>query len=311
MTLAISHSEMRCYARCRRQWWLVYYRQLQPKDELPTGVVHIGGNIHLALEGMYGYNLNPLRVLRWAYDEAILLKPDHEPQLRKDLDMALAMVEGYVQWAAETGLDVGLTTVATEHEVTHPVTLHDGTVVEWRGKLDLLVRRQSDMRLLLRDFKTVGAFDKANALLLDTQMRFYALLHALANPNPRTRVDGALFLMIKRSKRTARATGPFYEQAEVSYNRHDLNSTYQRARAISQEIVTMRRRLDAGEDHHDACWASPSDFCTWGCQYFKVCSLFDDGSRVDAALEAEYQRSDPYQYYDTSRIKRAFHDLSS
>jgi hypothetical protein len=58
-------------------------------------------------------------------------------------------------------------------------------------------------------------------------------------------------------------------------------------------------------DNRYACPPNPTDFCTWGCQFFKICAMFDDGSHVADALAAEYVRSDPYHYYDTSRIQRA------
>jgi hypothetical protein len=309
-TLPISHSELKTWVSCRRRWMLAYYKTLQPKHDMPTGVAHIGGNIHLALEGYYGYGLDALQVLRWAYAELIEQHPDDEPALRKDLDMASAMVEGYLQWVSENGIDVGLSTVATEHEVTYQVILPDSTPVTWRAKLDVLMRRESDGRVLLRDFKTVGGFEKANTLILDTQMRFYAMMQSLANPNPASRVDGAQYLMIKRSKRTARATGPFYELAEVSYNKADLRSTYLRSLAISQEIVMARRRLDAGENPLYVCFPTPAEFCSWGCQYQEACPMFDAGDRVEAKLAAEYTTQDAYLYYGTARIERAVAALS-
>jgi hypothetical protein len=302
---SISHSELKTWTSCRRRWFLAYYRNLQPRASSSTGVVHIGGNIHLALEGYYGYSLDALSVLHWAYDELISQHPDEEKALRKDLDLAIAMTEGYLQWAAETGLDVGLNTIATEHEVTHHVTLPDSTPVGWRAKLDLLMRRESDGRVLLRDFKTVGTFEKAATLILDTQMRFYAMMQALAHPDPAARVDGAQYLMIKRSKRTARAIGPFYELAEVTYNKADLNATYLRSLAVSQEIVQARRRLDTGENPLYVCYPTPSEFCSWGCSYRNVCPMFDAGDRAEDALAADFSEQNPYLYYDTGRIERA------
>jgi hypothetical protein len=308
--IALSHSELRTFTSCKRRWYLSYYRQLRPRVESPTGVAHIGGNLHLALEGHYGYGLDALQVLRWAYDELIEQHPDNERDLRKDLDLASAMIEGYLQWAAETGLDVGLSTIATEHEVVNNVTLPDGTPVSWQSKLDLLMRRESDGRVLLRDWKTVGSFEKAATLILDTQMRFYAMMQALAHPDPASRVDGAQYLMIKRSKRTSRATGPFYELAEVSYNKADLRSTYLRALAISQEIVITRRRLDDGENTLYAVYPTPSEFCSWGCDFREVCPMLDAGDRAEDKLAVEYVESEPYLYYDTSRINRAVAALS-
>lgn len=314
--IAISHSELKAWSTCRRRWYLSYYRGLRLKSELPTGVVHVGSHTHLALEGMYGYGLDPLQVLRWSYEDIIKQRPDHEAQLRKDLDLAMAMVEGYVTWAEAEGIDAGLKTVATEHEITHEVQLpgRQGIVV-LRGKLDVLFQRHDDNRLQLRDYKTVGGFEKANSLILDQQMRFYSMLLAFAFPDARERSPEVLYLMIKRSKRTARATGPFYQQVTATYNRHDLNSTYLRAVSVASEIIQARRRLDGilvGDhtgDHRYTCYPNVTDFCTWGCPFYKVCHTFDDGSRAEDLLAAEYEEQDPYAYYSQTRIERAVQEL--
>jgi hypothetical protein len=315
--IILSHSQLKSFTMCRRRWWLAWHLGWTLKSEVPTGVVHIGSHIHLALEGWYGYGLDPLQVLRWSYADVIAQQPGHAEQLRKDLDLAEAMVDGFMSWAAAEGIDQGLEVIATEHEVSHEVNLPGaaGQQVIFRAKLDQLVRRESDHRLLFRDWKTVGGLEKSAALLLDQQMRFYALLQGLVHRDPRDRADGALYVMLRRSKRTARATGPFYQQLEVTYNRHDLNSTYLRAVSVADGIMRTKQLLAGADgkffaDHRYACPPNPTDFCTWGCQFFRICAMFDDGSRVDAALAAEYVQADPYKYYDTSRIQRAVTALS-
>jgi hypothetical protein len=307
VTLSISNSEIRTYQTCRRKWMLAYYHgwRLKQSEEDPTGAVTIGSQIHLAMEAWYGHSIDPLAVLNWSYRDVIAMRPEFEKPLMKDLDMALAMVEGYLQWAAETGVDAGLEVVAAEHVVAYEIPLTDpGLSVVLRAKLDLLFRRRSDGRLLLRDWKTVGTFRKADALLLDQQMRFYVMLQALSHRDPRDRIDGVLYLMMRRSKRTVRATGPFYAQEEVSYNRHDLNSTYQRARQVVSEIVLAHTQLDAGVDHHAIAYPNPGDYCSWGCAFRSICPMFDDGSRVEEAITARFEKGDPYRYYSAERIER-------
>lgn len=303
--LMISHSELRSFALCRRRWWLSYHRFIQLKNESPTGIVHLGSAVHLALEGYHGYGLDPLEVVHWSYNDLIERQPEFEDELRKDEDKALAIVEGYTQWAEENGLYADLEVLATEHEIQVPVKLADGTGVKFRAKLDQLVRRRSDGKKLCVDFKTVGTLSKADNLDLDTQMRFYVMLMALTEPDPAQRADTALYVMLKRSKRTARATPPFYDVASVTFNKHDLNATWLRARAIAAEVVATRERLNAGVDHHSVVWENPTEFCSWGCQYRKVCPLFNDGSRVEDMLSAEYETKMPYLYYEGNRINQA------
>jgi hypothetical protein len=226
-----------------------------------------------------------------------------ETDLKKELDYTLAMVEGYLQWAAETGLDVDLEVISTEAEVGHDVSLPSGTVVRLRAKLDQLVRRRSNGAYLLRDFKTVGGFEKGEHLVLNQQMRHYAMLLSLVMRTEH--VAGVLFTMLKRSKRTAQATPPFYLQYELGYNKHDLNSTYQRVTSVASEIERTYQRLAAGEDHHVVVFPNYTDHCHWGCPFLKICPMMDDGSRIHEALEANFVRGDPYAYLSRGRIDEA------
>ena len=307
----MSHSELRSWALCRRRWWLSYFMLKQPKDDSPAGVVHVGSAVHLALEGYHGYGLDPLAVVQWSYADLIEKRPEYERELLKDQDMALALVEGYVQWIEAEGTYADLDVLATEHELLVPATLADGTTVTFRAKLDQLVRRKSTGRKVAVDFKTVGTLAKANLLVLDTQMRFYVMLLALAEKDAAYRAESVLYIMLKRSKRTERAKGPFYEAASMSYTKNDLNATWQRSRAIAGEIITARARLNAGEDHHAVVWPTPSDFCGWGCQYLRVCPMFDSGERVEDALAAQYETVMPYLYYEGNRIQQAVIALNS
>lgn len=303
-TFALSHSELATWSTCRRKWYLGYHQRWQVNEASvsPTNVANLGNHVHLALEAHYGYGLDPLAVLRWDYTDFMATYGAWEDDLKKELDYALAMVEGYLQWAAETGLDVGYETVSTEREVYHDVPLPGGLVVRLRGKLDQVVVRESDGALLLRDFKTVGNFDKGEHLVLNQQMRHYALLLSLAT-RPQ-HVAGVLFTMLKRSKRTTRATPPFYLQYEQTYNRHDLNATYQRVTSVAVEIARTYERLET-EDHHVVAFPNYTDMCHWGCPFYRVCPMMDDGSRINEALQANFVRGDPYSYLSRGRIDQA------
>lgn len=643
--MEISHSELRTWRTCHRQWYLNYFLEFAARSaESPVGNAQLGTRIHAALEAYYGYGLQPLEVLGFLYDKSVSERPDFEPELERERGYALAMVEGYLDWAASEGVDAGYEVLATEHEVRHEITLSSGPVT-FRGKLDQLVRREMDGAILFRDWKpqpltelvltptgwakmgdlrpgdvicgahkeevsvkrvhdrgvdqvykitfndgtsvratadhpwlakkyrhaktalietsslqrgsyiarftpittdedhtlpvdpyllgswianghrnatvitdgdlpvltdlglavkpirrrghqqqyeavittdirkemvnlglfgkysserfipslyihqasysqrlsllrglmdgdgslgqsinynttssqladnvadlvrslggwasiwknprpcsyldkkvgtriytgtseyrvvircefnpfrssvnavlledrrnriasaidkrkrgvgrshnspaplkivrsvepdgiepvrcieleseeqlyvtsgytvthnTVGTLTKANILVLDTQMRFYAMLQSLAHPDQRT--DGGLYVMLLRSKHTERAKGPFYDQIEVRYNRHDLNSIYLHAKAIAHEIVSARQRLSDGGDHREIVYASPGDHCRWQCPFVNICPLMDDNSRWEDALSAQFSRSNPYARYSDDTI---------
>lgn len=142
-------------------------------------------------------------------------------------------------------------------------------------------------------------------------MRFYALLLSLLHKDdsPPIVVHGALYTMLKRSKRTLRATPPFYDQISIIYNGDDHNSTYLRASTVSKRIVEWHTQLDAGEDHRSVVYPNATDFCEWGCPFRSVCTLLDDGSRWEEALAAHYVHDDPYRYYDKDLITDLVREL--
>lgn len=274
----------------------------------PVGVAHLGTQVHLALEAWYGYDLDPAQVLNYTYGELIKERPEYEAELIKERDYALVMVDGYQEWVASEGVDAGLEVLATEHIREAQIPLYSGTSVTLIGKLDQMVRRERDGAILFRDFKTVGTLQKADSLILDTQMRTYALIQAMTCKEGE-RADGGLYTMLLRSKRGIRATGPFYSQVEVRYNRNDLNSMYLQVQSVATEMLAAREALDAGRDHRSVVYATPGFHCEWACAFKNVCPLMDDGSRWEDALAGNFIQRDPYDYYsdkDITAVRKAF-----
>jgi hypothetical protein len=301
--LQISHSELRTWRQCHRKWFLQHYLCWGPgPDQSPVGAAALGTRIHMALEGYYGYGLDPRTVLRYLYTEAEQERPEYAVEIRKEREYAFTMTEGYLQWSGEEGTDAGYEVLDVEREIQREIPLPGGQVVIFRGKLDQLVRRESDGATMFRDWKTVGSLSKANLLVIDTQMRHYAMLQALEARDGGTRADGGLYVMLLRSKRTERAKGPFYQQIEVHLNKDDLNSMWLHSRAVAQEIVTARERLDAGGNHQEITYANPGDHCRWACPFIDVCPLMDDGSRWQDAVASSFSHYDPDARYTSDKI---------
>ena len=309
---AFSNSLLQTFKACRRKWYLGYYQQLtvKPSRRKPVGYAELGTRVHLALEAYYGYALDPLSVLEKVYQWAVQEYPNWAEELDKEHDWARTMVEGYLPWAESTGVDAGLTIVATERIVSRETSAPDGRPIALVGKLDQLIRREWDGVVLGRDWKTVGTLSKADKLLRDEQMRFYTLLQNLdAQEHGTDRSGGMLYTMLLRSKRTARAKGPFYEQVEVNFNRHDLNSMWLRTLETAQDILNVSDRLDNGEDHKRVAYPNPGTHCDW-CPFVKVCHLADDGSRFEDALAGEYTQADPFAYYGNELIERVVEEFA-
>lgn len=251
----------------------------------------LGTRIHTALEAYYGHGVPVIDALEALYADARERAPQEYSELVKEASYARLMATGYVEWAQAEGIDQRYEVTSTEKVITATLP---GTEVEMLVKLDQVVRDAATDALRIVDYKTVGSFAKADGLARDEQMRFYDLALSLTTTD---QVDGALYRMILRSKRTAKATPPFYIQEEISYNRHDRESMSLRVEQVAREIQQVTDALNEGADPRRIVYPSPNTECDWACPFAKICPMFDDGSNVEGALAALFMKADPYAYY--------------
>jgi hypothetical protein len=309
--LTVTNSTMTTWQDCRRRWFLGYYMGYQqpPGRRALTSAALLGTRLHKALELHYGYRGDARAALGVLYDEARSEAASRlDVAAAKDLDaehtLALTMLDGYLDWAERGGLDYDLVVIRTEQDV-QVESGYPG--VRFRGKLDQVVRRESDNAILFHDWKTTGSFDMlVPTLHLNPQARFYTLLSRLweeSDAGGRLRVDGGLFTMMRRSQRTARAKPPFYRREEVRFNDDELRATQYKSVAIALEIQAATAALDHEHEHADdthlhVAYPNPTRDCSWKCPFMRVCPLLDDGSDWRGAMTANYVQADPYSYYD-------------
>jgi len=168
-----------------------------------------------------------------------------------------------------------------------------------RALLDVRLRRKTDGVRMFEDHKTVGNFaSKRKTLHMDPQMLHYHLLEFLNTPEGEARCDGAIYNMLRRVKRTPQAKEPFYERVEVHHNSFEIDAYRRRLMGAARDIMRMERELDAGADHMSVAYPHPMEDCSWSCDFFPVCPMFDDGSHVEAAIAALYEEQDPMARYD-------------
>lgn len=195
----VSNSELRTFKRCRRKWWLAWYRGLKPRVESPVGALAIGGRVHRALREKYvpaGQTpVDPRDALEvfitrdWTtVTETYRTNGLEVPlELRKkfvaEADLERAMIEGYVDWLAETGEDSELEVIAPETYLEAEVTsdlIPFKSRTKLIGKLDVRAYRRRDGAKFFIDHKTVSDMRSAVATLpLDEQMQYYMLLEYL------------------------------------------------------------------------------------------------------------------------------------
>jgi hypothetical protein len=149
---------------------------------------------------------------------------------------------------------------------------------------------------------TVGGSlsDFANLAPMNEQVLTYMLLEQMKEGED-TRSEGGIFTMLKKVKRTARATPPFYDQIEVRHNIFTLRSFWDRIHGVITDLMRVRKALDDGESHALVAYPTPTRDCKWKCQFFSICTMFDDGSSAEQALTEMFEEKDPYAYYESDK----------
>ena len=240
--LRISNSEVQTFKDCRRKWWLSYYRRLQPRTESKTGALALGSRIHAALDEYYSKG-TPLLEAHARLVEKDMNQLENEGrdvyELQSEADLGRIMLEGYLQWVEDNGIDAELEMISTEEIIEMP--LFEGKVI-LQGKIDMRVRRKADGVRMFRDFKTVGgSFTDFGAMAhMNEQILTYMMLETAQNKDDNERSEGGIFTMLKKVKRSANARPPFYEQMEVRHNVFTLRNFWQRIHGTIGDMLKVQ-----------------------------------------------------------------------
>lgn len=324
MKRRISNSEIQTFKECRRKWWLAWYRGLRRKADNPTGPLRSGTRVHRALEVLYvpeGETAgNPMVRLAEVANEDLRAyegfcrewneqpDPDVIKQFHKDLDLERAMVEGYLEWLEDSGVDSEIVVVAPEQELSVPaqsISEFFPEDIELIGKLDVRIKRVSDGQRLFMDHKTAASLtDGVKDLRQNEQMLFYHILelYQIAESND-ARCVGALYNMLKKVKRTARATPPFYRRELIIHNDDELESFKIRLLGVIDEMMHVESLLAGGLPHQYVAFPRPNRDCSWKCEFYQVCPMFDDGSRAEDMLEDRFESRNPLDRYALVRAE--------
>lgn len=308
-TRRISNSEVQTFKRCRRKWWLTYYRGLRSTREQPYGARATGTRGHAALAAWYRPSgetrMDPRDALeiiieaeRARLETLSDVTEDTWKKFNKDVELERVVIDGYMQWITETGADAEYTIVGSERYLEADLPEIDNTRII--ARLDARVVRNYDQARLFIDHKFVASIPGAVRLLaLNEQMQWYILLEQLQSDlHPNQRVAGAVYNMLRRCKRTGNAQPPFYQRVEVRHGPIEIDSFRKRLVGTLDDMQYCRQELDAEEQPHQLIvYPTPTRDCAWDCPFLQVCSMADDGSRFEDALEAHYVADDPYGYY--------------
>lgn len=283
MTRYITQSELSTYRECKRKWWLGWFRKIKLDPSLYTpNAASLGTSVHIALESLY-------KGEDW---EAILTALQGvSEESDKQVDLARIMIEGYLEWLEESGADSNIEVLAQEEQIEAP--LHD-LPVTLMGKLDQRIRIIEPEGFGFLDFKTVQNFtDLPKMAELNDQFKHYSLLMKLRDPDSPFR--GGIWRMLRKVKRTATAKPPFYGEFAKLYNDHQIASYEIQMRGLIANILRDESQLNGGKEHLEVVPPTPHRDCTWKCEYFQICPMFDDGSRVEDFVNEYYVTLDPLE----------------
>lgn len=297
----VTHSELKTFRRCKRKWWLANHREMRLKKEQKYGPMSSGNRVHRWLEVHYEHGPEVAVMDFEASIEADVLEyPEQAEAINKDADLVRAMVEGYLEWSAEEGLDEDLELVEPEAVLEVPLPGLDVLLI---AKLDQRFVRRSTGERMFRDYKTVNDFSRVSMLPQDTQMKHYNLLERLADPDVRT--GGAMYTMIRRVKRTARAKPPFFMNIEVRHNDQALRTYFHQVYTEVEEILQLEAWLTQGASAPGCAYPNPTNDCTWDCDFRPVCPMFDDGSDAEGMLSLLYESKDSLERYGSDVTGRS------
>lgn len=309
----VSNSEVQTFKRCRRKWWLSYVRGFRPATERPYGARATGTRGHAALAAWYHCDNNRNRtdprdaleiivdLERQQLESSENFTPETLVKFNKDVELERVVIAGYMDWLSETGADAEYTVVGSEQylEADLPEVANTRII----ARLDARVVRKYDGARLFIDHKFVASIPGAVQLLpLNEQMQWYILLEQLQpNADASQVVGGALYNMLRRCKHGATAKPPFYQRVEVHHSAVNITSFRQRLVGTLDDMKYCRDEVTASSQPHQlVVYPTPTRDCAWDCPFIRICSMFDDGSRVEDALLDHYVVGDPYAYYENS-----------
>lgn len=308
--MKFANTELQTYKRCKRKWWLAFYRCLRLTRE-GIGPLSIGNMVHSPLEAYYATpDRDPAtfdwkRVLDAHYQERLNhpeFPHDKAPQMQAEYEMAQIMLKGYFEWLIEDGADSVIEVIAAEREVEVYLDTILGIEVRIIGKLDTEIRLKSDGRRSFGDHKSVADLKQLPAAIeINEQFRTYGLLQRLEAIQKQTGetqfADGGVLNMLRKVKRTAASKPPYYGRAGTTFPDEVYRNFYTRVWGEVYDLLTLRARLDTGADHQQVAYPTPNMMCGWDCQFRQICPRFDDGSDVEAIIAGEYEVSNPYARY--------------
>lgn len=278
-------SAIKEWKTCKRQAMLDYfadgtgYEKTREATDAPSaGGRELGTLVHTGVEAYYR-NEDPFDAInadQAAEEEAGVL---HKDRL-KEFQLARLMLEGYLDWLAETGADIGERTVKVEVPLSVEVANICGETITVTGRLDRLVEDEVTGEFIIEDTKTVQSFEDLRWLAMGDQLLTYNILVRLGGVpgvGPISPSRGR-HNQLRKVGRGPQAKPPFYSRVEVPFNDTQMSNHWTHLMATLREMVTAAQAIESDPElHHTYAYPNPTRDCTWRCDFLDICPMMDDG----------------------------------
>ncbi|QDK02686.1 exonuclease [Gordonia phage Phendrix] len=301
--IRVSQSDLSLFKADRREWLLGSYLGLRPKNQPVYGPLRLGTRVHSALERYYGMGHDLVEsYLEIAEEELEGIRESgvvfDEKSWRDEADLGRIMLTGYVEWLEETAADSNLKVLGAEEKLSHTFEIN-GTPIELRGKIDLRARDTFTGQNLVVDWKTTSSIPFMTRMApRSEQLLTYMTLERLnGQSDPDFALQGARFVLLRKTKRTTNAKPPFYTHVDVHHNEIRLRNFYNQLWGTLADYMRVVDALDRGIDHRVVAYPNGNASNRWSI-FTDVNQMMDDGSRVEDMIADLYVQSDPHERYE-------------
>jgi len=245
--LVLRQSDFKQWLTDRRDFYFSVFENLEPVYP-KTSVADIGTFVHEAMKAHYLGQTDPTAAIAKLASEQCAAFPLNASELQGHADFARIIMEGYLEWLEEEALDHGLKPLMVEDRITALVGVFQDIEVYVSGAIDLLMQDDFDL-IWIFDHKTVDGFKTILATLpVDFQGQTYDFLLRSIGITPM----GFKHNQLRRVKRTARSTPPYYNRAEVLFNATQRQTHEWHMQGIAKEIVDAYVTMSTESPEHKA-----------------------------------------------------------
>lgn len=305
----LRNSETGAWRDCKLKWY--FYHFLGFKSSKINKHFWLGTFIHHALSEWYLGNCSDPTHLFWMCTEEWLESSrgvqvvmgdetiDYNPyeDLEEYQRIGMAMLEGYVEWAA-TNDDFDV--LDSEHALYIPMETFDGEQFTFVCRLDMLTENSEGIRT--PDFKTAGDFRDADVVHTFPQFRRYPMAVQMAHPEWADEVIGSSWIALRKIAPSGRSKPPYFMSLPIDLTPEQLQSTYLELRAEATDIISTEHLLSDTKNHREIIYPTPTSDCKWKCEFFSngLCHTWRSMGDVaeQGLLHGSWDNSHYAEYHD-------------